>query len=168
MSVACADIPDHGPRRCTLCGTPLTGRQQRWCSTECSDLYWSNHRWPAAKVHALWRAQRIGRSGGVRWLCARCGCTTTRPEVNHRRPARGAHGAISCAHHQDNLEVLCIPCHRAETRRQHAAGELGGRPRAPRPDQLALNLTDPIRRDAYETTARVLPSRSAGSGADAT
>jgi 5-methylcytosine-specific restriction endonuclease McrA len=30
-------------------------------------------------------------------------------------PCLGAHGSLSCAHHLDNLETLCPPCHRAHT-----------------------------------------------------
>ncbi|MBI5245971.1 MAG: HNH endonuclease [Elusimicrobia bacterium] len=42
-----------------------------------------------------------------------CRCGGGRPlEVNHIEPCRGAHGTLSCAHHQANLETLCAPCHR--------------------------------------------------------
>jgi hypothetical protein len=36
-------------------------------------------------------------------------------EVNHRQPALGAHGTLSCLHHLDNLETLCVACHREIT-----------------------------------------------------
>lgn len=38
-----------------------------------------------------------------------------RLEVNHREPALGAHGTLSCLHHLDNLETLCVACHRETT-----------------------------------------------------
>lgn len=45
-------------------------------------------------------------------------------ETNHRRPVRGHHNAAGCHHHQANLEVLCVRCHRAETASQRARGLL--------------------------------------------
>lgn len=36
---------------------------------------------------------------------------TQRMEVNHRVPCRGKHGTVSCDHHLDNLETLCVACH---------------------------------------------------------
>jgi 5-methylcytosine-specific restriction endonuclease McrA len=48
------------------------------------------------------RAWRAGRAAG-------------RLEVNHRIPARGAHRSLSCLHHLENLETLCVACHRVET-----------------------------------------------------
>ncbi len=38
-----------------------------------------------------------------------------RVEVNHRNPALGAHGTLSCIHHLDNLETLCVACHKGIT-----------------------------------------------------
>lgn len=40
---------------------------------------------------------------------------TARMEVNHRIPCRGKHGTLSCDHHLENLETLCIACHRLHT-----------------------------------------------------
>jgi hypothetical protein len=45
----------------------------------------------------------------------RAGKPQNRLEVNHRRPALGAHGTLSCVHHLDNLETLCVACHRDTT-----------------------------------------------------
>jgi hypothetical protein len=45
----------------------------------------------------------------------RAGRATNRLEVNHRSPALGAHGALSCIHHLENLETLCVACHKATT-----------------------------------------------------
>ncbi len=41
---------------------------------------------------------------------------TERLEVNHIVPALGRHGVLSCIHHVENLETLCVPCHKAFTR----------------------------------------------------
>jgi hypothetical protein len=43
---------------------------------------------------------------------------TDRLEVNHIAQARGAHRELSCLHHLDNLETLCLDCHREETAAQ--------------------------------------------------
>jgi 5-methylcytosine-specific restriction endonuclease McrA len=105
---------------CDACGAPLVGQARRWCRDGCDDVYWTNHRWPRARGAARRRAD----IGDGRYRCRRCGCGTRAPEVNHKTPALGAHAHESCAHHQENLEVLCHDCHQAETKRQRAAGEL--------------------------------------------
>jgi hypothetical protein len=38
-----------------------------------------------------------------------------RLEVNHVQPALGAHRTLSCLHHLENLETLCVACHKAAT-----------------------------------------------------
>jgi len=45
----------------------------------------------------------------------RAGKPLNRLEVNHRVPALGAHGTLSCVHHLDNLETLCVTCHKETT-----------------------------------------------------
>lgn len=46
---------------------------------------------------------------------------TARMEVNHIEPALGRHNQLSCAHHLDNLETLCPPCHKTITAAQRVA-----------------------------------------------
>jgi thymidine kinase len=48
----------------------------------------------------------------------RAGRAAARLEVNHREPALGAHRTLSCVHHLDNLETLCVACHRLATATQ--------------------------------------------------
>jgi hypothetical protein len=45
----------------------------------------------------------------------RAGRPANRLEVNHREPALGAHRTLSCVHHLENLETLCVACHRETT-----------------------------------------------------
>jgi hypothetical protein len=45
----------------------------------------------------------------------RAGRPANRLEVNHRLPAMGAHRTLSCVHHLENLETLCVACHRETT-----------------------------------------------------
>lgn len=139
MSVRCDALvwPERSERRCDGCGDALTGRQRRWCSDDCANLYWTNHRFNRAREAcrersvARYRLVEIyGPDGTVErqcyvpthWRCAHCGRHTPFPEVNHIRPAMGAHAAESCIHHQDNLEVLCGDCHAVVTRRQRRRG----------------------------------------------
>jgi 5-methylcytosine-specific restriction endonuclease McrA len=107
----CSLAHDEG---CQACGTPLTGRQTRWCSRKCARSYTENHRWTQARAKA--------KRDAAMWLCASCGWATDQVEVNHVVPCLGKHGTWGCHHHQDNLEVLCIPCHRAKTKQQREEG----------------------------------------------
>ncbi|MDE2141905.1 MAG: HNH endonuclease [Elusimicrobia bacterium] len=90
---------------CKWCGKPLPPRRRTWCGGRCAAAFWNNHWWP--------RARRAVRRRD-KYRCVTCG-KTGKLEVNHRIPCRGAHGILSCAHHLDNLEMLCVPCHRAHT-----------------------------------------------------
>jgi len=128
------------PGCCGLCGGPLpvgpSGRvhpMRRWCSRACSATYWNNHGWASAS------AARCTLDG---WRCVKCGklgAGTTMPpwavrsdsplvlvslQVNHRIPRNGRGYQESCAHHQDNLETLCTPCHGREPSRQITARKL--------------------------------------------
>lgn len=120
------------PGCCTWCGKELRGRQKRWCSKACSRANTRNHRWTqakaAAKQEAAWHQCKNAYSVDDRtvydgeehtWFGPEgCLIFTRKPEVNHIIPCKGQHGKWGCHHHSDNLEVLCIPCHKAETARQ--------------------------------------------------
>lgn len=93
------------PGGCAWCGKPLPEGRRKWCSGRCETRFWNNHWWSRARRAAKRRD---------RYACVRCG--GGRPlEVNHKTPCRGRHGALDCAHHLQNLETLCVPCHRAHT-----------------------------------------------------
>ncbi|HTD38765.1 MAG TPA: HNH endonuclease [Candidatus Limnocylindrales bacterium] len=119
---------------CAWCGEDLPPRRRSWCSDRCGDAFWANHWWSVARRAAKRRD---------RYCCKRCGAAppkrpvlsayatrakylaamrawrkvkrTTRLEVNHIVPCRGKHAALDCAHHLDNLETLCPPCHKTHT-----------------------------------------------------
>jgi hypothetical protein len=112
----------------------LPPRRRTWCSQRCGDAFWDNHWWSRARVAAKrrdkYRCARCGHKPPVRPSRAkhatetayktamrawRAGRAANRLEVNHRRPALGAHGALSCIHHLENLETLCVACHKAAT-----------------------------------------------------
>jgi len=119
---------------CGWCGALLPPRRRTWCSERCGTAFWTNHWWTlarrAAKRRDKYRCQACGAGAPKRptrtafatlakyraamsaWRFAK---KTQRMEVNHRVPCRGKHGTVSCDHHLDNLETLCITCHRALT-----------------------------------------------------
>jgi hypothetical protein len=144
----CVLARPNGPGTCDWDGTPLTGRQRRWCSAACATAAFDNHSWTYAREAALRRdrhtCQRCGyqRPPQPNWrdfadadqsaLTAHGGAdaaywdayNTWRRnlralEVNHKTPILGLHGHSGCHHHLDGLETLCDrPCHLEETNRQ--------------------------------------------------
>lgn len=104
--------------KCDACGKELTGRQQRWCSFECSRVQVSNHDWNAARKAAK-------RRDGHR--CVKCGkgddvdhLLRSTLEVNHIEPRVGRGYGWGCWNHLDNLETLCHDCHVLVTKAQAA------------------------------------------------
>lgn len=100
------------------CGTPLKGRQTRYCGRKCSRQVRDNHRWTQAKAAAL--------ASVAHYQCEHCQLFYQKKDINvdHIEPCLGKHGVWGCHHHQDNLRVLCIECHKARTAAQRAAGEI--------------------------------------------
>jgi 5-methylcytosine-specific restriction endonuclease McrA len=139
----------QGGEGCLRCGAPLPRRRRKWCSNECMNWWHENHRFMVAREFALRRAEVFaiprcredhGRYKTARlhkhslgFACSQCGAILPARQrkarraglpyvqVNHIVPALGLHGALDCVHHQENLEVLCTPCHRAVTRAQAAS-----------------------------------------------
>lgn len=125
--VTCVDLTD--PRcRVAHCRTALPARRTAYCSDQHAREFERHHLWFVARRVARRRA---------RYRCERCGfapATIRRDprarasysryelklEVNHVRPLVGAYRLVSCANHQDNLEVLCHRCHVAATAEQRA------------------------------------------------
>mgnify|MGYP003643312458 FL=1 len=99
---------------CELCGKKLSGRQTRWCSRQCSNTIRDNHRWTNAKG--------VLKRKSAYYQCAHCGEFTQTIEVNHIVPCKGQHGVWGCHHHQENLELLCKPCHKKVTDEQRKNG----------------------------------------------
>jgi hypothetical protein len=115
------------PGGCAWCGAALPPRRKRWCKQECADDFWRNHWWSmarrAAKRRDKRRCVRCGHApdkrpagGGEPLRAWRAQRRKNRLEVNHRTPCQGRHATLSCAHHLDNLETLCVPCHAEHTR----------------------------------------------------
>lgn len=138
----CALAAAAAPGACAWCATPLAGRRRVWCGDRCATKFWTNHWWSLARAAAKRRDKyacvRCGRALPKRptrarfpreaafraatraWRAAR---KRERLEVNHIAPARGAHRKLSCLHHLDNLETLCVDCHKAFTYPSKAAPE---------------------------------------------
>ena len=112
---------------CGWCGETLPKGRRRWCAEKCGEDFWSNHWWPMARRAAKTRDRRTcvrcGHSpakrpsgGGEALRAWRAGRRKDRLEVNHRIACEGRHASLSCSHHLDNLETLCVPCHAEHTR----------------------------------------------------
>lgn len=111
--VPLSNCPIYHPRpeHCWVCGDALPKRRRKYCTDDCRLVFYVNHIWTMAREHAL----RLSR-----WTCKTCG-ERKRLEVNHVVPRVGKGYGFGCAHHQDNLEVLCHACHVKVTNRQRRA-----------------------------------------------
>lgn len=100
---------------CDWCATALTGKQKRWCSRNCQWEWKRNHLYTQSKRRLL--------ATNAWYECDHCGWwfQGTDIEVNHKVQAFGRHNKADCVHHQDNLEILCKPCHRKVTNEQRKA-----------------------------------------------
>ena len=102
-------------RLCDWCATPLPPRRRRWCSDKCGKDAADNHWYRQGRVRALRRD---------RFTCQGCGKRGAGMQTNHIVPCLGKHSIVGCEHHIDNLETLCVECHKDETKRQRKAGEI--------------------------------------------
>jgi hypothetical protein len=134
LLAVCSLAPPLADDACAWCAAPLPQRRRRWCSDRCNDAFWANHWWSVARRSAKRRDRYRCRRCGARqpkrpaqsahrtraaYLAAmrawRKAKLTSRLEVNHIEPCRGKHRSLDCAHHLDNLETLCLPCHKQHT-----------------------------------------------------
>ena len=65
-------IPYDASEGCERCGRPLAGRRRRWCTDECREWSYANHRWTQAREEAMRR---------TKGKCRRCGKRAE--EVDH-------------------------------------------------------------------------------------
>jgi 5-methylcytosine-specific restriction protein A len=123
---------------CTWCGKPVAKGRRLWCSDACVEAYRSAYDWP--HIRALVRARDHG-------VCARCGHDTEKlsrilsglrtyiawchmkeivsvlgASPDYYRHAWEAHHKVArkeCGDNSlDNLETLCLECHKRETAQQ--------------------------------------------------
>lgn len=92
---------------CWWCGA--TAVEGPWCSLRCVD---------AAEEAHVWRVARAAAVARVACRCTAHGCDVRRVEVHHREPVAkdGTGYEPGCAHHAENLAVLCKRHHVAEHR----------------------------------------------------
>lgn len=110
-------MPFEGKSGCVRCGEAVPSRRHRWCGRACIGTYLRNHAWTDARREAV-RLAGVDVDGDRLAQCDDCGALTAHPEVNHVEPREGAGYGNGCWNHQTNLQVLCHPCHVAETTRQ--------------------------------------------------
>jgi 5-methylcytosine-specific restriction endonuclease McrA len=127
------------PGQCTWCGQPVGRGRQTWCSNRCVESYREQYDFEFA------RRKVFARDRGV---CARCGCDTYRQlhiigwlRQAHELPYREIREVAALlgvppygrdyweAHHRtarheggdnalENLETVCLECHKRETAAQ--------------------------------------------------
>lgn len=123
MTEACSLLDELIPYRdtpgvCDAHGTPLTGRQTRWCSSSCAYVLTLQHDWNAARRAVVARdgnkCVSCGKPGDVNHLLR------STLEVNHIVPRVGKGYGWGCWNHHDNLETLCHDCHVKVTNAQAA------------------------------------------------
>jgi hypothetical protein len=134
LLAVCSLAPPLAAGACAWCAAPLPPRRRSWCSDRCGERFWANHWWSVARRTAKrrdrYRCKRCGTAAPKRpaasayrsrtaYLAAmrawRKQKRTLRLEVNHIEPCRGKHRSLDCAHHLENLETLCPPCHKVHT-----------------------------------------------------
>lgn len=107
----------------------LVGRRRRWCCDGCA---------VEAQVEHWFSAGRAAKLVDAGFVCELCGVAGEGGvvsyrrgvprvvggglEVNHRVPCLGLHDRWSCLHHSDNLQVVCVGCHRVLTSVQREEG----------------------------------------------
>ena len=132
--LAVCTLAQSEPGACRWCGDALPKLRRTWCSDRCGTAFWKNHWWTlarsAAKRRDKYRCKECGQALPKRpariafrteiaykaamrtWRSRR---KVERLEVNHVIPCLGKHMVLSCLHHLDNLETLCVACHKGHT-----------------------------------------------------
>ena len=91
---------------CIWCNKSLPKRRRKYCSDECSHQYFVNVIAPLWWVHAV--AMALKRAD---YKCEECG-SMEKLEVHHIIPLEHYEDRFkSEKNNQDNLKVLCRPCH---------------------------------------------------------
>lgn len=105
-------------KTCMRCSSALPPRRIKWCSNKCSNWWFDNHWYFKARRKVVLKARVLDKRKVLGYTCAICNTLVQIIEVDHIIRAMGTHNILSCLHHQDNLRVLCIPCHRIITKEQ--------------------------------------------------
>lgn len=118
----------HFQTGCRNCGVTVPQGYRFYCGQACRDDWYANHRLPQAKEAVM---RRIGHPAACE-LCGDMEPVDTASgygeshcfEVDHIIPMSGAdRSQMSCLHHQDNLRLLCVACHRTVTAQQRTANK---------------------------------------------
>jgi len=121
---------DGDPERCRWCNVILGPKRRVWHDGSCMNIFREQHRYTQARRLCVrkskgWCPCDRPKGSHRHPVCAHCGLcepvlllSGLRLECNHIIPRLGNKSSFSCLHHSDNLQMLCTPCHQAETNLQ--------------------------------------------------
>lgn len=150
MSVRTPPRPpyERTPDACSLCGTPPPGRRRSWCSDQCVQTWWLATDAQTQLRHLVelhgqvcwgcgareWYPPRdyvVRKQWSMRHFIGPIGPRPVKLEVEHRRPL----WSLTPEERRElrwwlpfNLQLLCVSCHRAKTKREAGERAAGRRP----------------------------------------
>ena len=110
---------DKPKRYCIVCGKPLVGYQEKYCSKECQFTYqynesirkWKNGEWDGTVAFKPSNIIRRYMLEKYNYKCSKCGWGEVNPYTN-LVPLQIHHvDGNSTNNKEENLEVLCPNCH---------------------------------------------------------
>lgn len=148
----------QGRPLCRWCGVVVTPPRRSWCSQECVDEFLMRSSAETMRAHIF------RRDNGI---CEACGCDTKKIErvigfadcvsygsgwsvfvrlgFNLHQSLWEADHVVEVCNggetHLDNMQTLCVPCHKQKTRKMHADRARARRGKQPPPEpatQIAL------------------------------
>lgn len=124
--VACSNfrprIDSKGRKHCVNCDALIPSKRRKYCSSECNNQFFREHNWAAMKAYMLSKQN---------WTCQICGKTPEKDPniptsknpkswwfyvVDHKIPIALGGKEFD----ENNLQVLCGPCNKEKTKKDHA------------------------------------------------
>jgi 5-methylcytosine-specific restriction endonuclease McrA len=102
-------VEEHHETGCPTCGKDNPGKNRVYCSPKCRIDWYNNHS-PKEARQAKFRIVDVP-------VCNICGRTRTKTRnlvIQHLETLSGFNPLyMTCLNHQDNLQILCAPCHKS-------------------------------------------------------